>query len=154
MKKTGVCFTASSGGHLEQLLCLKPLMDEYDSFIVTEKTSYKSKDVGIRTYYLKQVNRKEKLFPVYMLINLVMSAKIFAKENPDVIISTGVLATVPLCLIGKMFGKKLIYIESYAKMKDATVTGKLIYRFADEFYVQWESMLNVFPKAKCVGGIY
>ena len=36
MKK--VCFASSSGGHFEQLLMLKPLMNKYESFIVTEKS--------------------------------------------------------------------------------------------------------------------
>ena len=39
-KDIKVCFAASSGGHLEQLLALKPLMERYDSFILTERTAY------------------------------------------------------------------------------------------------------------------
>ena len=35
-----ICFAASSGGHYEQLMMLKPLMEEYDSFVVTEQTDY------------------------------------------------------------------------------------------------------------------
>ena len=70
------------------------------------------------------------------------------------IISTGVLATVPLCLVCKLFGKKLIFIESYAKVKTPTLTGKLLYPFADRFYVQWQELLEFYPKARYVGGIY
>ena len=40
MNKKKVCFAASSGGHFEQLTMLKPLMDKYNSFVVTEKTTY------------------------------------------------------------------------------------------------------------------
>lgn len=36
-KKLKICFAASSGGHYEQLMMLKPLMNKYDSFILTEK---------------------------------------------------------------------------------------------------------------------
>ena len=57
MKK--ICFIASTGGHFEQLMMLKPLMNEYDSFIVTEKTRYSVLKEGIRVYYCKQVNRHE-----------------------------------------------------------------------------------------------
>ena len=35
MKK--LCFASSSGGHYEQILMLKPLMEKYDSFLMTEK---------------------------------------------------------------------------------------------------------------------
>lgn len=43
-KNIKICFAASSGGHFEQLLMLKPLMKKYDSFILTEKTLYKTND--------------------------------------------------------------------------------------------------------------
>ena len=35
-----IVFAASSGGHYEQLLMLKPLMEKYESVLVTEKTDY------------------------------------------------------------------------------------------------------------------
>lgn len=85
---------------------------------------------------------------------MVKSIKIYTKEKPDVIICTGVLAMIPMCLIMKLCRKKLIYIESFAKVTSATQTGKLLYKFADRFYVQWESMLNVYPDAIYMGGIY
>ena len=70
------------------------------------------------------------------------------------VITTGVLAMIPMCLLAKLFGKKLIYIESFAKVTSPTETGKLMYRFADQFYVQWESMREIYPNAICLGGIY
>ena len=36
-KKPKVLFISSSGGHYEQLKMMKPLMDKYDSKIITEK---------------------------------------------------------------------------------------------------------------------
>lgn len=149
-----ICFAASSGGHLEQILMLKPLMDKYDSFLVTEKTAYKSDIKGIRMYYMHQVNRKELTFPLEMLANIVRSIAIILREKPDVVISTGVLAMIPICLMAKVFRKKLIYIESFAKVKSANATGKLLYRFADQFYVQWPQMLEIYPNAIYLGGIY
>ncbi len=154
MKKVKMCFAASSGGHYEQLLMLKPLMEKYDSIIITEETAYKTTVENINMYYLKQVNRKEKAFLGRMIINIFRSIKIFMKEKPDVIISTGVLAMIPICLLAKITGKKLIYIESFAKVTSPTLTGKLLYKFADQFYVQWEQMKEVYPKAIYLGGIY
>lgn len=153
-KKIKICFAASSGGHYEQLMMLKPLMDKYDSFVITEKTAYDSGDNGEKTYYLKQVNRKERMFPLLLFINALKSILIYLNEKPDVIVCTGVLAMIPMCLIMKLFGKEVIYIESFAKVTSATETGKVMYRLADRFFVQWESMKSIFPKANYVGGIY
>ena len=54
-KRMKICFAASSGGHYEQLMMLKPLMEEYDSFVVTEQTDYSAKAKGEKTYYMSQV---------------------------------------------------------------------------------------------------
>ena len=153
-KNLKVCFAASSGGHYEQLTMLKPLMQKYDSFVVTEKTGYSTEIEGEKMYYMEQVNRKESTFIPRMIVNLLRSMKIYFVEKPDVIICTGVLAMIPLCLIAKLHHKKLIYIESFAKVTSATETGKLMYRFADQFYVQWQSMKEVYPNALYLGGIY
>ena len=69
-KKVKICFAASSGGHYEQLMMLKPLMDKYDSFVITEKTKYSAEAKGEKTYYMEQVNRREKTFAWKMVENL------------------------------------------------------------------------------------
>ena len=81
-------------------------------------------------------------------------SKILKVEKPDYIISTGALATFPVCVIGKLRGVKIIYIESFARVDDASMTGKLMYPIADLFLVQWEEMLKIFPKAIYAGGIF
>ena len=154
-KRKKICLISSSGGHFEQLLMLRKLSDDYDTFIVTEKTKYNKKDKKIN-YYVSQVNRKEILFIFKMLLITLKSFIIYLKEKPDVIISTGVLSAIPMMFIGHLFKKKVIYIESFAKISSPTMTGNLIYKknIADQFYVQWQSMLEFYPNAIYKGGIY
>ena len=127
-----LCFAASSGGHFEQITMLTPLMKKYESFIVTERTQYETSIDGEQMYYLQQVNRNEALFLFRMTVNTFKSMRLFFKEKPDVVITTGVLAVVPLCLIAKVFKKRLIYIESFAKVSSPTKTGQILYRLADQ----------------------
>ena len=152
--KPKLCFAASSGGHLDELMMLRPLMDRYDSFLVTEKTAYRAAAGDIRRYWLLQVNRREYSCIPRLLVNGVRSLGILLAERPDVVISTGVLATVPLCLLCKAFGRKLVFIESYAKVTTPTLTGRLLYPFADRFYIQWPELQGYYPRAVCVGSIY
>ena len=154
MKQRKICFAASTGGHFEQLMMLRPLMERYDSFVLTEKTSYNVLKDGEKVYYLAQVNRKEKLWLFHMIGNAFRSLGIYLKERPNVVICTGVLAMIPMCLLCRLFGGKLIYLESFAKVTSPTETGKLLYKFADRFYVQWEQMLDIYPDAVYLGGIY
>ena len=153
MKK--VCLISSSGGHYEELMKLKPLEKKYIVFVVTEKTKYNNDDPGI-DYYLYQTNRREILCFFKIIINLVKSFVIFLKEKPDVIISTGVLSTIPMLFIGHIFKKKIIYIESIANVYIPTRTGRFIYKMglADRFYVQWKSLLKHYPTAIYEGRVY
>lgn len=154
-KKNKICLISSSGGHFEQLLMLRKLGEKNNIFIVTEKTKYNKNDKKVN-YFVMQVNRKEPLFIFKMIGILFKSLYIFLKEKPDVVISTGVLASIPMLFIGHIFKKKVIYIESFAKINSPTMTGNLIYKrkIADQFYVQWESMLEFYPDAIYKGGIY
>lgn len=153
-KKKVICLAASSGGHFEQLLMLKPLLRKYDGFILTEKTAYSTNVKGITTEYVLQVNREEWFCWLRLIFNAFISLGIYIKERPDVVVCTGVLAMIPMCLLVKIFGGKLIYIESFAKITSPTQTGKFLYKFSDKFYVQWETMKQYYPKAECLGGIY
>ncbi len=149
-----IIFGASSGGHLEQLMMLKPLMLKYDSILLTEKTEYGVKIDDVKTYYVSQINRKEFFFPFKLIANACRSLVIILKEKPDVMITTGVLAMIPCAYLMKVLGRKLIYIESFAKVTSQTLSGKFLYKYADQFYVQWEEMLELYPNAIYKGGIY
>lgn len=147
-------FAASSGGHLEQLMMLYPMMKKHDSFILTERTNYGFNSKGIKHYNVTQINRREFLFILKLLVVLVQTLVIFLKEKPDVVVSTGALATIPICLLAKFFRKKVIFIESFSKISSPTITGKLMYKYADLFLVQWEEMKKFYPNATYGGGIY
>lgn len=149
-----ICFAASSGGHMEELSRLKSLSVKYDSFVLTEESEYSVVDWTENIYYVSHINRKELLFIPKFIKLFWKSNSILKKEKPDVIISTGALATYPICLLAKWKKKKIIYIESFARVDSKSLTGKLLYKIADLFIVQWEDMLELYPNAKFVGGIF
>ena len=149
-----VCFVSSSGGHLEEISKLNIVCDKYENILITEKNSFTQSSFGKKQYFLPQINRKE-LFFIFKFIHIFFkSLVILLKEKPDVIISTGALASYPCCLLGKMMKKKIIYIESFARCDKSSLTGKLVYKFADLFIVQWEEMLEFYPNAIYGGGIF
>ena len=76
------------------------------------------------------------------------------KENPDFIITTGALIAYPFCVIGKLLGIKVIYVESFARVNHPSMTGKLVYNLSDLFMVQWEDMLTNYPKSMLGGEIF
>lgn len=156
MKK--VLFVSSTGGHLNELLQLEPLFKKYKSYLVTEKTettrSLKVKSIK-NIYYLIHCTRHRPISYFFKaIINVFKSIYLFFKIRPDVIITTGAHTCVPLCYIGKLFRKKIIYIETFANIETKTLTGRLVYKIADLFIVQWENMLKLYPKAVYGGWIF
>ena len=84
-EKPKLCLVSSSGGHWEQLQKLQPLIDKYDGFFVTEKTQIPAK----AEYMMIQTDLKDKLVIPKMLVNAFRAVKIWIREKPDFVITTG-----------------------------------------------------------------
>jgi len=156
MKK--VLFISSCGGHLVELLKLEPMFKDYDSYIITEKTKGNSK---LKDKYKNKISflvygTKDHMlvYPFKLLYNSFKSLFLYIKIRPKYIVTTGAHTAGPICVIGKIFGSKIIYIETFANMNKKTITGKIIYNFADLFIVQHESMLKLYRNAVYGGWIF
>ena len=157
LKNKRVLFISSTGGHLDELLQLRKLFKKYNSYIITEKTKSKKKKKNKypNVNYLV-FGTKDHLFTYLFkfIYNFIKTIILFIKIRPSVIVTTGTHTAVPMCYIGKLFFRKIIYIETIANSKSKTLSGKLVYSIADTFIVQWESMLELYPKAIYGGWIY
>ena len=157
LKKNKVLFISSTGGHLDELLQLKELFKKYDSYIITEKTksTIDLKNKYSKVNYLVYGTKDHFITYIFQFIyNVFKSLILFIKIRPKVIVTTGTHTAVPMCYIGKLFFRKVIYIETIANSKTKTLSGKLVYPIADTFIVQWESMLELYPRAIYGGWIY
>jgi len=147
-----VCLVGSSGGHLFFLYQLKPFWEDKDHFWVTfDKEDSRSLLAGEHMYpaYYPS-NRSLKA----LIINTHRARKILKQEKPDLIISAGAAPAVPFFYLAKRKGIKTIYIEPYDRVDKPSLTGRLCYRVADVFIVQWDPMKKIFPKAVCLGSIF
>ena len=155
MKK--IMFISSGGGHLDELLQLKSLFNRCDYSLICEKTD--------TTIYLKEQYKnvsyllygtKEHLLKYLFIFpfNILKSFFLFLKYKPEVIITTGAHTAVPMCYIAHLFNKKIVYIETFANASSPSLSGKLVYKIADKFIVQWESMLEIYPDGEYWGSIF
>lgn len=156
MKKMGskVAFVASSGGHLEEVCKLKAIEEQYESFLVTEKSDFEINNFCDRKYIVPKMSRKQITFLPKFVWLFIKTIMILASEKPDFIITTGALIAYPFCVIGKLMGIKVIYIESFARVDKPSLTGKLVYNLSDLFMVQWEDMLKEYPKSMLGGDLF
>ena len=135
-------------------MCVKELGRENDSFYVTEAGGQADSCNLEQLYTLPQINRHERGFVRHFVKLFFRAREILHAQKPDMVVTTGALLAFPFCLLGKMMGAKIVYIESFARVHSKSLTGRLVYPFADLFLVQWETMLRLYPKAKFVGGIF
>ena len=157
MKREGakkICFVASSGGHLEEISRLKGIEEAYDCFLVTEKSDFEIKNFCEKRYYVPMMNRRQIHFLPKFIWLFFRTLNILMKEKPDFIITTGALVAYPFCVVGKLLGIKVVYVESFARVNEPSLTGKLVYNMSDLFMVQWEDMLEKYPKSMLGGGIF
>jgi beta-1,4-N-acetylglucosaminyltransferase len=154
-----VVFIASTGGHLNELLQLKSIFPLCDYHIITEGGPTTA---HMKNYYPQRVSfllfgSREHLVSYFFkfIMNAFLSLYFVLKYRPQVVVSTGTHTAVVFCYLSKLIlGSKLVYLETYANVYHGNLAGKLLYPIVDHYFVQWESLKSVYPRAQYVGKIY
>lgn len=153
-----ILFTSSTGGHLEQLKVLVNELTfekEIERYVLIEKSPFENKFKNANdVFYLIQQDRKDKLFLFKFIKNIFTAFHVLRKIKPDFLISTGAGATLPVIVLSKLFGTKVIYIESLAKINNLTITGRISSKFTNRFYVQWNELSHKIPNTYYKGRLY
>jgi len=169
IKSMKIGIVCSPGGHLTQGLSILEAFKGQDCFLIIQDfptvKNFNPSQFS-KTYHLKilfNYGLGIKISPsryiwlgVYLtlLSNTVELIRIFAREKPDVLFSTGAEIAIPAFYIGKfLFGVKLIFLESITRIKDISLGGKIIMPIVDLFLVQWQDLAQRYKKAKFVGRI-
>ena len=152
MTKKRVLFVSSAGGHLSQLLQLRPWWAAHDRRWVTfDLADARSKLIG------------EELIPAHHPTtrnllnagrNLLLARTVLRDWRPDVIISNGAGVAVPFFIFGKLFGIPTVYLEVYDRIDSRTLTGRLVRPFTTTFCVQWPEQQKINPNSVLVGPLY
>jgi beta-1,4-N-acetylglucosaminyltransferase len=151
-----ICIVCSSGGHLVQsLFCLDAFKGQ-DVFLATYDTQTLAnfRYEGVRkTYFIRYLGDSRFRVALMLLLAFFSFMRIFLKERPDVIFSTGSEIALPAFLVGKyLFRTKLIFLESLTRVKAPSLTAKTVFPFSDLFLVQSEKLLEFFDgRARYVG---
>jgi beta-1,4-N-acetylglucosaminyltransferase len=157
MKKKKIILICSDGGHLAQVLELKELFTQYNYLLIVEKTeaTIELKDkYNIRFLKGRPKGERGIMFWFSILANMFLSLRLLLTHYPKVIITTGSHTAVPMCILGKLFFVKVVWILSFARINTKAKSASLIYPIADKFIVQWESAKKLYPNSIYLGGIY
>ncbi|MGK7913442.1 MAG: PssD/Cps14F family polysaccharide biosynthesis glycosyltransferase [Synechococcus sp.] len=140
----------TSGGHFSTMYRLKAFWEQHERVWVSDpRCNIKHLDRYNEKVYCLPFQAPRDLYA--LLLNIPRIFLIVLNENPDLVISTGASLAVGFAIVSKLFWKKFIYIESLSRSTDLSLSGKLVYYLADEFYVQHPSLCEKYPRAKFKG---
>mmetsp|Transcript_5666 Transcript_5666/g.9170 ORF Transcript_5666/g.9170 Transcript_5666/m.9170 type:complete len:250 (-) Transcript_5666:214-963(-) len=81
------------------------------------------------------------------------------RRRPDLLLCNGPGTCIPiagLCFLGNMlFGvkTKIVFVESFCRVKTLSLSGKIMYPFADRFIVHWPELQQKFHRSEYIGHI-
>ena len=150
-KKIRICLAASAGGHMTQLLKLTECWNGYETFCVTTTEVLRNKlsKYG-RVYIVGECNRQH---PVRVFAVLVRCIRIVFRERPDVVISTGAAAGCLLCMLCKMLGAKIVWLDSITNVERISLSGRMVRYIADLFLVQWPELTERYKRVEYIGAV-
>lgn len=150
-ERSRVLLVCSSGGHLTQLLALRPWWTRHERTWVTFDTADAVEALaGERVVFAHHPTTRN--IP-NLLRNLRLAVGTLRRERPDVIISDGAGVAVPFFWLSRWTGARTVYLEVYDRIDSTTMTGRLVQPVTDLFAVQWEEQLACYPDAVVVGPV-
>ena len=130
-----VVLACSPGGHLQQMLALEPAWRDCDRVWVTLRapdTEYLL--AGERVVWAHGPTNRSL---TKLARNLLLSARVLRRANPDAVLSTGAALAVPCLVLGRLTGRRTIYVESFTRTRGLSISGRAVQPFATSFFVQW-----------------
>jgi len=151
-KRNVILLVASNGGHLLQLLQLRDEWPPEERHWVTfDKADARSLLAGERvTYAHHPTNRNV----VNLVRNLRLALTVFRRLRPKAVVTTGAGVAVPFCYVGRLFGARVVFIESFSRISEPSLTGRLVHPVANRFFVQWPELRKRYRKAEYHGGLF
>lgn len=144
-----LCCAASAGGHLDQLLALS---DGWASADVVFVTSLDVAGNALRrqgsVHVIGECNREH---PLRVLAVLLRCLRIASTERFDAVISTGAAPGLLMSLASKLFGAKVVWVDSIANIEKLSLSGRLIRPWADLMLTQWPEVAELYSNVDYVG---
>ena len=136
-RRPRVLALSSSGGHWIQMLRLSPAFEGCDVTYVTTYADYECDVEGERFRSIVDANRTQKC---KLIISALSILWVILTERPKIILSTGAAPGFFAIRIGKLLGKKTIWIDSIANAEELSLSGQKAGKHSDLWLTQWEHL--------------
>ena len=141
----------SSGGHLAQLVALRPWYAGRPRTWVTFDTPHaRSLLAGEETVWAYHPTTRN-IPNLLRNTGLAVRRLLPRRTRPAVLVSTGAGVALPFFVLGRLLGVPTVYIEVYDRIDMPTLTARLCRPFTSLFLVQWPEQREMYPEAVVVG---
>lgn len=147
-----VLLVCSSGGHLLQLLELRPAWEQFERvWVAFDKSDTRSLLAGERVIHAHgPTNRNLR----NLLRNLVLARRVISRERPCALLTTGAGVAVPFAWIGRLYGMPTIYVESFTRIRELSLSARLIAPVGSRLYVQWPELAAADDRLRFAGNLF
>jgi beta-1,4-N-acetylglucosaminyltransferase len=147
-----VLLVCSSGGHLQQLLALRPAWEGFSRCWVTfdgsDSRSLLADETVVHAH--GPTNRN-----AWALIrNLWLAVGVLRSTRPRAILTTGAGVAVPFAWVGRLLGARIVYVESATRIESPSLSLRLVRPFVSQIYVQWPELEKALPGARYRGSVF
>jgi beta-1,4-N-acetylglucosaminyltransferase len=150
--RRGFLLVASGGGHLAELHELCAARAERPRWWVTHDSVQARELLADEAAVFVHGPSNRSL--VSLLRNLVAAWALLWSARPAAVITTGAGVAVPFCYLGRLIGAKVIYVESFARVDELSLTGRLVLPVAHDCFVQWPELAARHRRARYAGSIW
>ena len=131
-----ILLVGSSGGHLAQLMRLRPWWQDkphaWVTFDTPDAIALLAGEQDVTWAYHPTTRNAKNL-----MRNSVQARVTMRRFQPTVVISTGAAVAVPYFALARSQGVRTVYIEVFDRIETPTLTGKLVRPFTDLMLAQW-----------------
>eukprot|EP00980_Cylindrotheca_fusiformis_P020326 scaffold7344_cov145-Cylindrotheca_fusiformis.AAC.24 len=159
-----------SGGHTTEMLHLLKNLDAKKyaplSYIIarTDTTSLRRVEAfgGRQPDTIYFIPRSREVGQSYAssigttLWSFIHAIGITFRIRPSLLLCNGPGTCLPIAiatLLCRIFGfceGKIVFVESFCRVKSLSLTGKILYHIVDLFVVHWDSLLETYPRSEIV----
>jgi beta-1,4-N-acetylglucosaminyltransferase len=169
-----VLVVLGSGGHTTEMLTLLKAFDSnlWHFVFVLASTDSTSETRVLKLFgpaVFERIPRSREVGQSYVssilstFISLLYCITVIVRNDRfDAILCNGPGTCIPLCILfwilnllrfilGFPDRTRIVFVESFCRVKTLSLSGKILYRIADRFVVQWPQLKKMYPRAEYLG---
>lgn len=128
---------ASGGGHWEQLMLLRDVLERFDVTFVTTNAALAHRANLAKVHLIPDCNRDT---PLSSLKSFLSAFLVAMRERPDVVITTGALPGLFCLFAARFIGARAVWLDSVANVEKLSSSGCVAKSFASLCLTQWRHL--------------